>query len=333
MIERPPPDDVHYKVLATKAIWSVAAVIVLMGTGVAVWLLLAYGHGGDQARNQLEAIKTAGTVVVGAGGGVALLLAARRQRSAEIALKQKDREQAHQERDAAERRITDLYSKAADQLGSDKAPVRLAGLYALERVAQNNPEQRQTIVNVLCAYLRMPYADPDHEVRLTAQRLLTEHLVPDTPTFWADIKLDLTGAKLVDFDLVRCSVRQASFMNATFVGGAHFSGAIFTGRADFWMASFQGEVRFHQTSFRANTHFGKARFNGLVTFAQAIFYDIADFQSATFDDEADFRECEFECEPGTVDMLARGDAPYIVFQDANFAAGVPAEVAPYQLAR
>jgi hypothetical protein len=59
--------------------------------------------------------------------------------------------------DAIER-VTDLYTKAADQLGSEKAPVRLAGMYALERLAQSTPEQRQTIVNVLCAYLRMPYA-------------------------------------------------------------------------------------------------------------------------------------------------------------------------------
>jgi len=38
-------------------------------------------------------------------------------------------------RDAAERRITELYTKAADQLGSDEAPVPLAGLDAKERLA------------------------------------------------------------------------------------------------------------------------------------------------------------------------------------------------------
>jgi hypothetical protein len=58
--------------------------------------------------------------------------------------------------DAAEQRITELYTRAVDQLGNEKAPVRLAALHALERVAQKNPEQRQTIVNVICAYLRMP---------------------------------------------------------------------------------------------------------------------------------------------------------------------------------
>ena len=60
-------------------------------------------------------------------------------------------------RDATERRITELYTKAFEQLGNDKGAVRLGGLYALERLAQDNPPHRQTIVNVICAYLRMPF--------------------------------------------------------------------------------------------------------------------------------------------------------------------------------
>jgi hypothetical protein len=60
------------------------------------------------------------------------MLAFRRQRYQAIAT-------APSDYDAGERRITDLYTKAADQLGSDIAPVRLAGLYALERLAQDAP--------------------------------------------------------------------------------------------------------------------------------------------------------------------------------------------------
>ena len=99
---------------------------------------------------QIDAIRTGLSAAVGTGGAFALLLAFRRQRSTEVSA-------VHTITDATERRVTELYSKAADQLGSDKAPVRLAGLYALERLAQNNPSQRQTIVNVICAYLTMPY--------------------------------------------------------------------------------------------------------------------------------------------------------------------------------
>jgi hypothetical protein len=60
--------------------------------------------------------------------------------------------------DTTERRITELYTRAVEQLGSDKAPVRFGGLYALGRLGQDNPAHRQTIVNVICAYLRMPFS-------------------------------------------------------------------------------------------------------------------------------------------------------------------------------
>ncbi|WP_232241397.1 pentapeptide repeat-containing protein [Kutzneria sp. 744] len=143
-------------------------------------LLVVFGNG--QHADQLDAIKTAGTVVLGTGGAAALWLTARRQQTGEIGLNQKAVDQHHAEQqfafqqqqaadtrthlervaaateaDARERRTIDLYAKAADQLGSDKAPVRLAGVYALERLAQDNPDQRQMVVNLLCAYLRMPF--------------------------------------------------------------------------------------------------------------------------------------------------------------------------------
>jgi hypothetical protein len=70
----------RYRVLSHKTIVMWAVAIIATGVGLAVWLLIAYGH-----EDPLGAIRTAGTVVVGSGGGAALLLAARRQRSAEIA--------------------------------------------------------------------------------------------------------------------------------------------------------------------------------------------------------------------------------------------------------
>jgi hypothetical protein len=79
------------------------------------------------------------------------------------------------------------YQDAAKQLGHDKAPVRLAGVYAMARLADDWDDQRQTCVDVLCAYLRMPFppdtipvpSDSDNtqelQVRIAAQRLLEDH--------------------------------------------------------------------------------------------------------------------------------------------------------------
>jgi hypothetical protein len=51
--------------------------------------------------------------------------------------------------------FTDRYTKAIDQLDDTKAlAVRLGGLYALERIAHDSPDDRATIAEVLCAYAR-----------------------------------------------------------------------------------------------------------------------------------------------------------------------------------
>jgi uncharacterized protein YjbI with pentapeptide repeats len=290
-----------YKILSTKTLWLAAALIALVAAVSTTWLLLT-------SANKLEAIRTANTLVLTTGGAAALLLAARRQRSTEITLNQKDRDLHHQERDAIERRITDLYTKAADQLGSDKAPVRLAGLYALERVAQDNPTQRQTIVNVLCAYLRMPFqppddeADPDHrdrlqerEVRLTTQRLLADHLRPDdAPRFWGNITLDLTGATLVDFRLSRCTVGSATFRSTIFTGDTRFVGTIFSGYASYDRAQFKDHASFESATFTGATSFDAASFVGDVDFSFAHFIGTARLAAVTFGGEVNFSEAVLE---------------------------------------
>jgi hypothetical protein len=257
----------------------------------------------DRARVRVDAVRTGLAAGAGAGAAVTLMLAFRRQ--------------AHQEYDTAERRITELYNAAAEQLGSDKAPVRLTALYTLERLANDNPLHQQTIVNIICAYLRMPYtppqdydgaadrtqgtarvnkrryqaarrgrqlipepvpAEPDpHEerqVRVTAQRLLTTHLdraAKASGTHWRGITLDLRGATLLDFDLLRCELATADFSNATFSGFADFGFATFSDRADFSNATFSSIADFRFTTFSSIANFRFTTFSGSADFGFATF--------------------------------------------------------------
>ncbi|SDW36411.1 Pentapeptide repeat-containing protein [Amycolatopsis xylanica] len=317
-----------YEVLRSRTVVWLAVLMFAIGIGVAAWLVLAYGRGDPQ--NSLEAIKTAGTIVIGSGGAVALWLAVRRQRTAELAiaqkdreLRQKDRDQDHTARDAVERRATELYTMAAVQLGSEHAHVRIAGIYALERLAQNNPDQRQVIVNVLCAYLRMPHTtddtdpaepDPDRElrrtqerqVRLTAQRLLATHLRRGGPAdaFWPGITLDLAGATLLDFNLERCHLHGATFAGARFHGATDFSLAEFTGPLAFDNARFTGGARFINTVCAEPVDFTQARFDHDATFAQATFRSSATFKRTQFDGKVEFSGTRFD---------------YVWFDNARFA--------------
>ena len=51
--------------------------------------------------------------------------------------------------------ITDRHTKAIQQLGSEKAEVRLGGIYALERITNDSPQDRATIADVLPAFVRV----------------------------------------------------------------------------------------------------------------------------------------------------------------------------------
>lgn len=263
----------EHQVLSTRTIvgWSIGLGVVAVLSVVTLWTLL--GSGGPHASVQLNIIRTAFSIVVGGGGAAALLLAARRQRATELDVMQRDH-------DATETRVTELYSRAADQLGSDKAPVRLAGIFALERLAQEHPTHRQTIVDLLCAYLRMPFDasdDPasaqERQVRQTAQGVLIAHARPDEdgaePAHWPGMRLDLVGATLYRFTFTHCAPRSATFAGATFVGPTAFRGSTFEDTADFRNVRFTGLADFRRVGFPpGDTTFRGATFEGDVDFGE-----------------------------------------------------------------
>ena len=53
-----------------------------------------------------------------------------------------------------EGQVTDRYTKAIEQLGSDSLDVRTGGIYALERVARDSARDHPTVMDVLTAFVR-----------------------------------------------------------------------------------------------------------------------------------------------------------------------------------
>lgn len=204
-----------------------------------------------------------------------------------------------------ELRATGLYVRAARQLGADTAPVRLAGLHALERLGQAGAADRQQVTDVLCAYLQLPLpaqrpdAAQERRVRLAAQHILARHLRPGPaehtpdPAFWAGVVVDLTGATVIDADFTGCHLHDARFGGARFVGDARFDEATFTGTAGFVEASFAGTAGFVDTRFAGPAEFDRAVFSGPVGFGDTIFAGTAGFAGATFDGTAGFGDTTF----------------------------------------
>ncbi|WP_238162188.1 pentapeptide repeat-containing protein [Micromonospora endolithica] len=314
----PTPPDRQVRPLPSWVIPAGVAVVAVVTWAAVAWLQRSVPTSGDglqRAQLRVESIRTGLTIGAAAAGAFALLLAFRRQQLAE-------RTQQATEYDAGEKRVTELYLQAADQLGSDKAPVRLAGLYALERLAQGNPIHRPSIVEVICAYLRMPYtppgtrstpADPapattgpdptavdpreERQVRLAAQRILARHLRPTTqnaapdPSYWGPaVVLDLAEASLVNVDFTGCHLRNADFTSATFHGGARFQEATFHGAANFTFAAFVGGTISGDVMSLGDASFRGATFHDSAVFDYTTFHGVTDFDGAVFGGEAWFIE-------------------------------------------
>jgi hypothetical protein len=56
--------------------------------------------------------------------------------------------------------VTDQYTKAIEQLSSDKLDVRIGGIYALERVARASVRDHPTVMLVLTAFIREHSREP-----------------------------------------------------------------------------------------------------------------------------------------------------------------------------
>lgn len=323
--QRKPVRELPWRLSATLLVTALAG-----GGALAVWLLWTVADGlsagtsaQENASLHLDAVKTGLTVAAGLGAAVTLLLAIRRQalneraqRFAEEDAEKRqtlgERAQRHAEADAEQRRITDLYVRAVEQIGSDRAPVRLGGLYALERLGDNTPELRPTIMEVLCAYLRMPASgipNEEIEVRVTAQRLILRHFRPGEDRFWgADqgVELNLGAATLVEFDAAGCRFGKANFEAAEFSAITDFGRVSWTDGADFKFAVFNDPAIFLSSTFEKEADFSYATFKSDVLFDGVDFVGEAGFGSATFTESVTFAETRFR---GGVDFREAKSAP------------------------
>jgi hypothetical protein len=309
-----------------------AAVLITLAVGWAavLWLLGQAEQvpvGKDRATAQADAIKTGATIALGTGGAAYLLLAYRRQRLEEV--------------DTRERRITELYTKAVEQLGHEKAPVRLGALYSLERLAQNNPEHRQTVVDVVCAYLRMPYTvptpnepgaeqvgkavssaddgdraahsvpgqDPAREelqVRQTAQRILVDHLRTGHASgiFMAAAQRRRPSPRRAFWSLISLDLTGAALVDFNF-------GWVSVIQARFEGVTFHRNAWFYGATLR-NSWFDRATFQDDASFDHATFQGGASFTRATFQGRASFNGATFgaSLDKATfrrLDLVRRGD--------------------------
>ena len=87
-----------------------------------------------------------------------------------------------------QRRIVESFSKAVEQLGSDKLEVRVGGIFALERLSNESPNDYWTVMELLAGFVRdrMKYTAITDRLRRRAESLWKQSGRPEgrSEEFW-----------------------------------------------------------------------------------------------------------------------------------------------------
>jgi uncharacterized protein YjbI with pentapeptide repeats len=211
--------------------WALAAVVaaglLVLAIWVVPWLVTRNGLAGAaqlKAENDVRTPVVAALAVVGAAALTAGVTwrttktAQETQRLSELA------------------RITDLYTKAIDQLGNDHLAVQTGGIYALERIARDAPKDNQaTVMEVLATFVRgvsnlqwssSPKPDETQTTRTTPLAVQAALTVIGRRNPACDVlPIDLSGAKVPQADLTHSKLMRADLSGA-WLAGANLTGAV-----------------------------------------------------------------------------------------------------------
>ncbi|TWF94780.1 pentapeptide repeat-containing protein [Saccharopolyspora dendranthemae] len=309
------------------------AVVVLCGVSAALLLF-------DPRTTGADALRTGGLAAGSVVALYALWLNDRRRR-------------VEEERQTLERRRTDLerdrvaderFARAIELLGHETDQVRVGALHALAGLAHSNPGQVQTVLDVLCSYLRRPFQHPRYsssstgwtpeqsdeaerqlQVRLTAQRLIAD-LLPGADDIDAPVyDLDLTGATLEYFELSDRKVgtvllRYAHLFSSNNLSRSVFHGHVYFSRSTFGTGRLSGRFRcddavFHRRAWFPGVHFGgpvrcqRSTFRGPAKFADSTFTDEVTLAGSAFEDLADFDGVLFQQAPNLDGTSGAGEVP------------------------
>ena len=218
--------------------WWVAGIAAVLVVGVFLsWRF--WEELGDNNESLSTTVRNVGLVI---GGVIAILLAVWRST---VAARQVDT--------AQQSLLNERYERGAEMLGNGVLSVRLGGIYALSRLAQEHPEQYHIqIVELFCAFVRHPTKDeeweallsnstthsPRQDVHAVMQGIGTRNDVQVALEQQAKHKLDLHGADLRNQILHNLNLSESQLSGAklsdtvllrTNLSGAHLLDADLSG--------------------------------------------------------------------------------------------------------
>ncbi|VTY06978.1 hypothetical protein [Rothia dentocariosa] len=256
-----------------------------------------------------------------------------------------DREHLRQVR--ADRR--ERYTKAVEQLGDEKAPIRMGGVYTLVGLVdewledesiekyEDRLKEGQVIINNLCAYIRSPFTLASHYDELSNPTPTPKGIYKDKKEkFYAD-KATLDSEADVRLSIIKeihdrlqgpeentpgaWSDFEYDFSGSTFfypidltnsyyAKPINFSGSTYEGEAYFSGSTYQGWAYFSDSTYQALAYFTDSTYQGWAYFTDSTYQALAYFTDSTYQGEAYFTDSTYQGEAYFTDSTYQGWADF-----------------------
>ena len=254
-------------------------------------------------------------------------------------------ENAFKER-KAERR--ERYTKAVEQLGDEKAPVRMGGVYTLVGLVDEWLEEKslsdderfkegQVIINNLCAYIRSPFTLASHYNELSEDAPSLEGIYKDKKEEFyvdkaildseADVRLSIikeihdriqvpdknTPGAWSDFEYDFSGsifFYSVDLTNSYYTKYVNFSGATYQSEANFRGSTYQGEANFSESTYQGRADFRRSTYQSEANFTDSTYQALADFTDSTYQALADFSESTYQGEADFSESTYQGRADF-----------------------
>ena len=206
------------------------------------------------------------------------------------------------------------YTKAVEQLGDEKAPIRMGGVYTLVGLVdewledesidkyEDRLKEGQVIINNLCAYIRSPFTLASHYDELSkdsptaSYKNREQEFYTDKATLDSEADVRLGIIKEIHDRLKGPGGKDpGTWSNFEYV----FSGSVFFYPVDLTKSYYKKPINFSGSTytswanFSGSTYTGRADFDGSTytgkaNFSRSTYTSWADFSGSTYTGRADF---------------------------------------------
>ena len=227
-----------------------------------------------------------------------------------------DREHLRQVR--ADRR--ERYTKAVEQLGDEKAPIRMGGVYTLVGLVdewledesiekyEDRLKEGQVIINNLCAYIRSPFTLASHYDELSnptpkgiykdkKEKFYADKAILDSE---ADVRLSIIKEihdRLQDPDKNTpgaWSDFEYDFSGSTFFYPIDLTNSYYAKPINFSGSTYKDWVYFSRSTYKDVADFTDSTYQGGASFSRSTYKSGASFTDSTYKSGANFRDSTYQ---------------------------------------